>query len=468
MADHYGRHGAPIFVFSHWEWLEPIRKHRSFIWVFILSAMLSSLALTYVFSEKYEGETTIFLKPIESTRLREHDTQAFGAPVPQAAYKVVGQTLDDLAKSEALLRDIVTKLNLDIPDSRDYDGLPWYTRYYKITKDFVLDYGNDAWSILKYGRVIDENPTASAVMALRKDVKIVNADSYVYLLRVRDKKQERVAHIANELAEGLVNLLRSEDQRPARTQREQLETLLAAKNEQIEEYEVRLENLLASNQIASLSQETEKDMSRYSDQELSRVYLEADIKESRALIASYAAKLQLKSNAAVSPRNEDKIQPEDFKKMSSDKLAAEVALDGQTAKYASQLQSLAKLTSRLDRLPSLQREYDLLNARLERAKRDYLLLNDALQEAIVKETSAQTELLIQNEAHTPDGPETPIKIYHVGLATGLGALLAIGMAFVLGYFNIRVFMPSKGYKARGKSQPLPASPAGAPAGSAAE
>ena len=60
----------------------------------VLSAMLSALALTYIYSERYRAEATIFFKPSDVTRLTSYSTQALGAPFPSnTASKAIDQTI---------------------------------------------------------------------------------------------------------------------------------------------------------------------------------------------------------------------------------------------------------------------------------------------------------------------------------------------------------------------------------------
>ncbi len=444
----------PPFMFSNWELFEPLQKHRSFIVVFTMSAALSALLFTFVFSEKYQAETTIMFKPTEVTRWRENTPEAFGAPVPQAAYKVIGQTLQDVAKSEPLLRRVVEKLHLDVPESRSYEG-PFYVRWYKATKDLVMDTGGNAWSILKYGRIIKPNLTGKAMEKLRKDIKISNADSYIFVLKVRDKHKDRVAAIANTVSNELVSLLQSNEQKRAENRRTQLRELLDKKQLEIHDYRTKIEDLLNTNHIASVAQETDKNVYRYSELELSRLNTEADIYETHATIRAYDRKLALRDPNASVPDNMARIQAEDFKRVSSEKLSAEVKLRGLYGKQTSLEKTLADLSARISKLPNIQLKYDSLNNQVERSERDYSLLNDALQEAVVQERSSATNLIIQNSASAPDSPVSPIKIYHVALASSLAIFLSVGLAFVFGYFNIRVFIPSKGVRGR-QPPPLPA------------
>jgi hypothetical protein len=87
-------------------------------------------------------------------------------------------------------------------------------------------------------------------------------------------------------------------------------------------------------------------------------------------------------------------------------------------------------------------------------------INDALQEEILQEQSDLTSLIVAGPAAWTDAPKTPIKIYHVGLAAGLGLLLALGLAYVFGYFDIRLFMSPEDRRERTPLRPQLAPAAG--------
>src|SRR5229473_7593674 len=130
------------FAFTHWEVFEPLRQHISFIVLFTMWAALAALAITYIYDEKYQATVTIVLKPTEVTRLKQHtnEDEALGVPVPNdIEYKVITQSLSDLATSEPLLRRVVTKLHLDRAADRDYSALPFLARWYDEIEDWLDD-----------------------------------------------------------------------------------------------------------------------------------------------------------------------------------------------------------------------------------------------------------------------------------------------------------------------------------------
>jgi uncharacterized protein involved in exopolysaccharide biosynthesis len=436
MSEQSGQNPDSAFVFSHWEVFQPLRRHLSFIVVFTLSATLSALLLTYIFSEKYEAQMTILLKPQEITRLRDHDTQALGAPLPQAEYKVVGQTLQDLAGSEPLLLAVVKTLKLDVPEPRVYEG-PFYSRWYKEAKDTFEDYGGNLWSILKYGRVLDPDPTASAVMTLSKNIKLENSDSNVFILKVRDKHPDRVAEITTVLANELVALLQKNGQGTAGTRSAELRDSLARKYKAIESDSEQINQLMSNYHAGSIAEETDKLTGEYAEIESSWLTAQSDIKQNSAMIGSFSEKL---ANPANIGRGGQRLQADDYKKMASDRLNTEVNLHGLRDKSAALKGSLGQISARLQQLSRAQVEYELIDATRQRDQRDYSLINDALQEELLQEGNSATSLIITGPAVASNQPTTPIKIYHVLLALALGLLFSVGVAFVFGYFDIRFFM----------------------------
>jgi len=274
--------------------LRPLREHRAFISVFILSAMLSALVLTYIYSERYRAETTIFFKPSDVTRLGTHSTMALGAPLPTLPYKVVTQTITGLMDSDQLLRRVVTDLHLDAEEPKDFSG-PWYIRYYKELKDFLADCASDLWKIVRFGRIINEDPVNKAITDLRKQIKVRNEDSYVYTVQVTGKTPQRAVAVADELGAALIDLIHRDDQRAATGEIKKLATLRDDKIEEIKGLETRMRDLLAGVQIASIKEEIDKLTALSSQLQQERSNTTADLRQSEAKLAALGEKLRLPS-----------------------------------------------------------------------------------------------------------------------------------------------------------------------------
>ena len=102
-----------LFNVDFRKYYEILVRQKGFVLVFCFSATLSSLALTYVFSEKYIAATNIYYRPLERSLLRQKGIEAFGAPVPSAPFGVIVQSLQDIIRSDAILRQVVETHGLD-------------------------------------------------------------------------------------------------------------------------------------------------------------------------------------------------------------------------------------------------------------------------------------------------------------------------------------------------------------------
>ncbi len=436
----------------------PVRQSR-FILVFVVSAVLTSLVLTYVYSEKYESYTVISYRTQEVTRFKAQQNESLGSPAPQAPFKVISQTLQEVLKSDAILLDVVKDLQLDVKKT-GYEG-PWYKVAYEWTKDTIKEYGGYAWMLLKYGRIIEENVTAAAVEELRNNIKVKNRDSYVFHLYVRDKYPERAALITDRLGKILANWLLEFDRQPGRMRQEQLQTLLEEKNQTMQQRRQEIETLLTSNQLASVQMETERLTDRLSQLQLERSRLGSEIERSRSRLAGTESKLAVKSKVLAEPETGtgerlEYIQPEDFKKLSSQRVFENLELKSLMAQENSLRESIAVITARLSKLPGLQNRIDTLRFDLVSLEREYNLLNDAYQEAAVRTTSGVSEVRVLHPAIIPSEPVTPIKFYHVMLAGGLGILFSAGLVYLLTFLNLRLLFPSLGIHGRRQtSEPSP-------------
>ncbi len=418
--------GADISLDQLRRSLAVLARQKTFIGVFCLSASLTALALTYVASEKYEAAAAIFYQPQEVSQVHLTDFQSFGGAAPAPPFNVIIVTLRDLIRSEAILEPVVLEIGLHL-EAEPEDG-PWYVWLYRTLKDFALDTVRKGWMLAKHGRIIEEDPVAAAVKRLRANVQVVSKESYAFAIIVRDKGPIRAAMTVDALGARLVDFLRQQDRQPGEDKREQLAELVAQKRREIEQYSGAIEDLLVTNDIASVSVETQRGMARWSELEVERVKLESQLKEKRLELDILNQKLD-ETNGAY-------LRPDDYKELASSRTFAEVDLEGLEARYDVVLESTRELRSRLNDLPVLQTEVDRLNVRLEAAKRDFVLLSDAYQEAQVRATDLLSEAKVLHKATVPAVPVAPIKVYHVGLALFLSLAVGIGLVYLLSFFGV--------------------------------
>lgn len=430
-----------------------LMKQKGFVIVFCLSAIATALLLTYIYSEKYEAMASIFYQPLEVTRHQGVNTQALGSPVPAPPFKIVGKTLEEVLLSNAILKPIVKKYDLD-NQIKIYTG-PWYSVLYKKSKDMLMEYAGDAWSILKHGRVIEDDPEISAIKKLRKNVKIKNKDSYIFHILVRDKSPERAALIADDLAKGLVLWLKDKARKPSIQKLEQIKSLLTGNSQKISEYSLNIQTLLEQNNIASIDRDIEKATDRLSELEMSKIAINKKIYEDRAKLKILEKKIQLKNrsvggtgNKQFTKTKQNYINPENLKKLKSENLFLMVDLEGTLAEKASLLASIKKLNDKISHLPLIQNKIRRYEMDLRAAQADYARLNESYHDAMMRATGVLSEAKFLNMAVVPIMPVAPIMIYHTGLAGILSLFVSIGLVYLFSYYNIRIFFTSLGVAGR--------------------
>ena len=428
-----------LFNIDFRKYVTILAQQKSFVLIFCLSACLCSLALTYVFSEKYETGVAIFYRPMETSLLRQKDTETFGAPTPAPPFQVIIQTLQSITKSEVILRPLVKSLSLDV-EIDVYEPI-WYKRWRQQTKDFIKRQLSNFKSILKYGRLIEEDPTDRTINKLRENIAITSTkDSFIYVLSVKDKHPERAATIVDMVCQLLVNWLKEQDKNPAEEKYRQFRKQMAEKEIEIEKLRTELEVLLIQNKVVSIPEETTKGVNSLYELELELIRLKAQIEEKRKEVTEM--------RMAANRKSKSYVHPEDIKRMESEILFKEIELESLLKRSEFITFSIKDLKARLDQLPSLDRKIKNLNMRIEACTREYNHLNDFYVEALGQATTIQSEIRVLHKAMVPRKPIQPIKVYHVGLTAFLSLFMSVGLVYVFAFFNIRIFFKSKGVKGR--------------------
>jgi uncharacterized protein involved in exopolysaccharide biosynthesis len=353
--------------------------------------------------------------------------------MPQAPFKVISESLQGMAQSETILGPVVRAVGLDKKEE-GHDG-PWYSRMYRRLKDAILEFRDDALMILKYGRIVERSPVSRAVEELRGNLQIKNKDSYVFYLAVRDKRPLRAQATANAIARALVELLREEERAPAEARLQQLHEQLRLKEEQLTRNRRRVAELLRREGIAELSAATARDTERWSTLETERAELAARIARERV-------ELERAQRTLGAPTGNERVHPDDLRKIAWKKLDTEIRLAGLLAEEQSLQQSLTLLARRLDQLPATRSRIESLSAQIEAAQRNYFQLSEAAQETTIRVSGELSEARILAPGELPALPVSPIKIYHVALATVLAFVVSVGLVFILDYFDVRFLISS--------------------------
>ena len=114
-------------------YLRVLSRAKGLIATFTVAAALTSAGLTYVFSEKYSASVAILYQPNENVTFRPKTAEALGFPTPLVTLESIGNTLEQVAKSDNVIAEVVRTLKLD--EKRPQPPAPWLVTAFRDAKD---------------------------------------------------------------------------------------------------------------------------------------------------------------------------------------------------------------------------------------------------------------------------------------------------------------------------------------------
>ena len=477
-------------------YLRVLDRAKGLIITFTLSAALTALALTYVFSEKYSASASILYQPNENVTFRPKTPEALGFPTPLVTLETIGNTLEQLAKSDGVISEVVTTLKLH--EKRPNPPASWLVTTFREVKDNVKGYAAQAWQIMRYGRLLPKDPFAEAMATLRKDLRISRSNkAYTFQLEAISNHPQLSAAIVDCAAEVLSKFLQAERLEFARESRTSIESRLLQNEREIIDLRRQIDKFKKSSSVASLSEEVslklkavagyEEDLARAQadlnglqrkrdeiQQQLEREeqwveylststqnpigeemrldlarleversglldkYTEAnpEVRSLNARIMQIRQRLASESAKVVS--SESKRLNDIYQKLLSDRLEADANIRALNERIQSYTSSIDRENSVTHALTAKEQQLADLYLQLSGAERSYALIGEAREEARIAESNIGREMSILHKAQVPIAPVRPVKIVHVALSGGLSLILAIGLAFVIDFFNTTV------------------------------
>jgi len=476
--------------------LAVLLRQRYLILTFCLSAALASLALTYMFSEKYVAYSTILYQPSDASTFRPKDREALGFPMPMVSLESIGNTLDQLVKSDGVIESVVSALRLDVKRPRPPSN--WFVNTFHLAKDTAKEYASNAWQVLRYGRVLEKHPVGQAMADLRKNLTVERtAKAYTFQLEVVDSDPAMAAAIIDQVAITLAKFLEYERLRQVKETREGLVARLGQNTQEIadlrrqlegfqkdtkvsslpEELSLKLKTLAsfreehsrAQNELQALHQKRTEEQLQLDRQaqsvkydststqnpvvdemklELAKLeversgllgkYTEAhqEVKTLDAKMDQVRKKLESEDNTVVSSES---VRTSDiYQKMLGNRLATDAEIEALTARVQAYDASIGQESTQAQTLASKEQQLASLVLQLASAERSYILIGEAYEEARIAESRVASGVSILHKAFVPVAPARPIKIVHVGVSAVLSLVLAIGLTFLFDFFDTSI------------------------------
>jgi succinoglycan biosynthesis transport protein ExoP len=470
-----------------YEYLMPIRRYAPLIATFCIAATLSSLAFTYAVSERYKARTTLLYQPREDVSFRPKSRDALGFPPPLVPLESIGNTLEEVLKSDAIVSQTVKLLNLHVKETPAQTSL--IGTVIRETKDTIKEWRQNAMEILKHGRILPKDPFTQAMLTLKSNVSIKRtAKAYTFELEVVNENARRAALIADTMGPLLSRFLAAEHARAARESRQKIEPRLkdafaeisalrdeldAAKSsigvtslaeqmslklEAIDELESQLTSVtndLQSNERRSAALgaqlETEAPDIKYEstvaqnpivdDMKLAIARLEV---ERSGLLEQFTpehhqvkvldarieqAQQTLRQEVARTVRSESTRVNDLHRKLLADKLVADADIQSLRARERGLRSALTRGQEAARTLTENEPRIAELTLRLRAGEQSYELIHESYEEARLAEARETSEVSVLHAALIPPAPARPIKIVHVGSSLLLS--LCLGIAFAL-------------------------------------
>lgn len=476
--------------------LLPLLRFRAMILTFVASATVTALALTYVVSEKYGASAIVLFQPNESVAFQQKSRDALGYPLPLVPLETIANTIEDVAKGEAVLEQTVRTLRLDVPRRKRPDNALMATLV--DVKDRIKELRSEAWQILQYGRVLPKDNFRGAMVDLRKNLAVRRTNkAYTFRLEAVSDDPERAALIVNTVADILGDVLTRDRARMDRETKRNLETRLMQAVAEVDLLRTAMDSLKRNTGVAVLEQELSlrlKSVNTFQD-ELSKARTQIEsLEQQRASIASQLEKLsrsepytstvadnpvyldllseearleversgmlekftpahdEVKAVEAKLARTRERLQKEPRKiltsessrlsdvhqKLLAEKLALDADVEAARAREQGYAQTVAMQEDLARKLIRTEPKLGDVTLRLSVAEKSYQLVNEAYQEAVLRESKTIRELTLQQPALIPHEPAKPLKIVHVSAAFLTSLALGIGFAIAASFLDTKV------------------------------
>jgi len=382
-----------------------LRRHVYLIVVLCIVTTVAGYGISFLHAlipEKYDASAIVLVRPQRPIKIEPNNSSKEFSDFPVAQTPVVetaSKTYIQIVQSPALIEQVVRELRLDEPVKRAAAGDTVFSRIVSSMKDFyddVQEYAKDAWAVVKYGRLLKDDPFTKAVKDVIKGLTLKSyEDTYVFEIKYSGDDPQTAAAVANTTARLFIAFL--EDMRSSE----------------------------AKAAVDRLKSELEKSQQRHVDaRESLRAY-----KASHGIFLykpEYDAKLKVISDLTV-----------ELAKLDESLAAGTFDAKTDAKKRERLLKTLDEQRADLSSLPAVERELLLREADVDVANTTYGAVAKELKSEEIK-AGAMPEARLISPAFIPLLPSKPRRDIFLGASVLTGLLVGVALAFFLEYINRRV------------------------------
>jgi uncharacterized protein involved in exopolysaccharide biosynthesis len=383
--------------------VEVLRRHARLIILLCVMTTFAGYAISFfspLIPEKYDASVIVLVRPHHPIQIEPNSSGREFLDFPVAQTPVVetaSKTYIQMIQSPALIGEVVRELKLDEkPSKREPEGATMLDRLSGSVKAFydeIDPYFKDAVAIIKYGRVLRDDPFEKTVKAVIAGLTLKSyEDTYAFEVKFSSEDPNTSAAVANAIARLFIQYLE------------------------------KIRSSEAEDAATRLKIEVERSWKRLVEaQESLRAY-----KAAHGVFLyqpEYAAKLRVIGDLTF-----------ELAKLDESMAAGTFEAKTYAMKRERLLKSLDEQRGDLASLPTVERDLQLLQADVAVASTTYAIVAKELKNAEIRSDPLPEARLI-SAATVPKLPSSPHRgiILIVSLLTGL--MVGVGLAFFLEYIG---------------------------------
>jgi uncharacterized protein involved in exopolysaccharide biosynthesis len=380
-----------------------LRRHVYLIGALCIATTLAGYGISFfspLIPEKYDASAIILVRPHDQIKIEPNNASKEFLDFPVAQTPVVetaSKTYIQIIQSTALLSEVVRELKLDQkPPKSETEGGTVFEQIYASIKalyDDIAPYLRDAVAIVRFGRLLKEDPFTKAVKDVSKGLVLKSyEDTYVFEIKYSDSDPQIAADVANTTARLFIGFM--EEMRSSE----------------------------AKDSADHLKSELEKSRQRLTDvRQMLRDYKESH--QTFLYQPEYDAKLRVISDLTV-----------ELAKVDESLASSQSKREDLRRERASLLKILDEHRAELAALPAVERELQLRQADVDVANTTYGTVAKELKDAEIKSDPVSEARLI-SPALVPQLPSHPRRGIIVLVSSLTGLLAGVALAFFLEYIN---------------------------------
>jgi len=188
-----------------------LRRHVYLIGALCIVTTLAGYGISFfspLIPEKYDASAIVLVRPHHPINIEPNNSSKEFLDFPVGQTPVVesaSKTYIQIIQSPALIGEVVRELKLDQkPPKKETAGGTVFEQIYASIKalyDEMEPYLKDAVAIVRYGRLLEDDPFTKAVNDVSKALVLKSyEDTYVFEIKYSDDDPQRAADVANTIA----------------------------------------------------------------------------------------------------------------------------------------------------------------------------------------------------------------------------------------------------------------------------